>query len=294
MTQDAAIDVYGTNSSSLTGTLVGPDGVILAPSRLGMSGTSLATLGTAASQAVASSFGNQFHASRFTGFLRRNLTLKVNLPTWEAMKNNFTNGVRKAGAATERAIKNAAFGGKGFCEGAWMGVKDDATSLVDLGKMILNPAETAKTFYEGFKVLMKLDKEGWKNVGKNMVKTFLEKGDEGVGEWAEPNIPDVAAYLAGFTVGFIAEQIVVTYVTAGIVKAGNIGAKIGNFIRDAAKGLKAVLAPVAEAAKVLFQKALKAKNSIFRRFSQDVLSADDVKALKRLLQEFELPCPVPN
>jgi hypothetical protein len=38
---------------------------------------------------------------------------------------------------------------------------------------------------------------------------------------------------------------------------------------------------------------MKSKNSLFRRFSQDVLSADDVKALKRMLQELELACPLP-
>jgi hypothetical protein len=277
-----------TVDSILAGTWDDPGGIILAAMQQGVSGDDLEALRIAASQ-TASSPGSQSDAGGFTGFLRRNLTIKVNIPVWTAMKDNFVSGVRKAGEVTARAIKNAAFGGKGFCEGAWMGVKDDASSLVDLGKMILNPAETAKTFYEGFKVLMKLDKEGWKNVGKTLVTSFLEKGEEGVGEWAEPNVPDVAAYLAGFTVGFIAEQVVVTYVTAGIVKAGNIGAKIGKFISDAAKGIPALLKTAAQAVRTL---AMKAKNSLFRRFSQDVSSFEDVKTLKRLLQELELACPL--
>ena len=273
----------------LAGTWDDPGGIILAAMQQGVSGDELEALRNAANQAAAASFGDQSDAGGFTGFLRRNLTIKVNIPAWQACKDKFVNGVRKAGEATARAIKVVAFTGKGFAEGAWMGVKDDATSLVELGKMIVNPAETAKTFYEGFKVLIDLDMEGWKNVGKTLVKSFLEKGDEGAGEWAEPNNLDVAAYLVGFTAGFITEQIVVTYVTAGIVKAGNIGAKIGQFLRRAASGLATALEGAAQAVRTLM---MKSKNSLFRRFSQDVLSAEDVKTLKRVLQELELACPL--
>jgi hypothetical protein len=287
LTPDALIaDLLETVDSTLSGNHDDDGGVILAAINAGVSGEDLEDM-----RAIAAS--PQFSGGGFSGFIRRNLTIKVNIPTWEAMKENFEQGVRKAGAAVDRAITVATFAGKGFCEGAWYGVKDDATSLVELGKMILNPAETAKTFYEGFKVLIDLDMQGWKNVGKTLVESFLKTGNEGVGEWSEPNALDVASYLVGFTAGYITEQIVVTYVTAGILKAGNVGAKIGKFIRDAAKGLKTALAPVAEAAKILYQNALKAKNSIFRRFSQDVAGIDDVKALKRMVHEMTLSCPVP-
>lgn len=226
--------------------------------------------------------------SSFPGyFAARGLTIKVLMPAWDSLKTKFVDGARKAGAAIDRAIQMAAFGGKGFCEGAWMGVKDDAESLVELGKMILNPVETAKTFYEGFKVLMKLDREGWKNVGKTLVKSFLETGEKGVDEWTEPNDLDVAAYLVGYTSGFITEQIAVSYITAGVLKAGNIGAKIGAFIRNAAKS---VFQPLAEAGNLVTKQAMMIKNSIFRRFSQDVLSEDDVRKFKVLLEELQVDC----
>ena len=118
----------------------------------------------------------------------------------------------------------------------------------------------------------------------------MEKGTEGVGEWGEPNDLNVASYLVGFTAGFITEQIAVTYVTAGILKAGNVGAKIGQFIRKASKGLLNGLAETA--GNLIRRQAMKAKNSVFRRFSQDVLSTEDVKKLKHMLQELELLCPL--
>ena len=168
-----------------------------------------------------------------------------------------------------------------------MGVKDDVTSLVEFGKMVANPAETAKTFYEGFKVLMKLDAEGWKNVGKTLVKSFLETGQDGVDDWVEPNNLDVAAYLVGYSGGFITEQIAVTYATAGILKAGNIGAKIGGFVRGASKGLVQALETSASAVK---KNAMKIKNSVFRRFSQDILSEEQVRIFKKLLEELQVDC----
>lgn len=81
--------------------------------------------------------------------------------------------------------------------------------------------------------------------------------------------------------------------TAGILKAGNVGAQIGKFLRDAAKGLGTALARATDAAKLTYQQALKAKNAIFRRFSQDVLSTEDVKKFKRMIHEMSLICPVP-
>lgn len=290
LTPDVEVaDLLETVDSILSGKDDDDGGVILAAIQAGVSEDDLLAM-----RITAANIRAQGDGGGFGGFFRRNLTIKVNIPTWKAIKDNFEQGVRMAGAAVDRAITIATFAGKGFCEGAWYGVKDDATSLVELGKMILNPAETAKTFYEGFKVLIDLDLQGWKNVGKTLVESFLKKGEEGVGEWSEPNALDVASYLVGFTAGYITEQIVVTYVTAGILKAGNVGAKIGQFIRNAAKGLKTALAPVTEAAKIFYQKALKAKNSIFRRFSQDVSAIEDVKALKRMVHEMTLSCPVPN
>jgi hypothetical protein len=220
-------------------------------------------------------------------FTARGLTIKVLMPTWDSVRTGFESGARKAGAAVARTIQVAAVGGKGFCEGAWMGVKDDVTSLPELGKMILNPAETAKTFYEGFKVLMKLDATGWKNVGMTLVKSFLETGQNGVDDWVEPNNLDVGAYLVGYTSGFITEQIAMTYVTAGVLKAGNVGAKIGAFIRNASKG---VVQPLADLAGLVRKQAMQIKNSIFRRFSQDVLSEDDVRRLKIILEQLQVDC----
>lgn len=224
-------------------------------------------------------------------FARRGLTIKALMPAWDNLKSKFANGLRKAGTAVARSLQAAKFGGKGFCEGAWMGVKGDVTSIAELAKMAMNPAETAKTFYEGFKALMKLDWQGWKNVGATMVKSFLETGQQGVEEWEAPNNLDVAAYLVGYTTGFIAEQIAVTYITAGILKAGNIGAKVGEFIRLAAKATPPGLA---RAANVVAENAIKIKNSIFRRFSQDVLTEDDVRKLKMILQQLVTDCCPPQ
>ena len=171
LTPDTEIaDLLETVDSILSGNHDDDGGVILAAMNAGVNGEDLEVMRAVAASAQSSGGG-------FSGFLRRNLTIKVNIPTWEAMRDNFENGVRKAGAAVDRAITVATFAGKGFCEGAWFAVKDDAASLVELGKMILNPAETAKTFYEGFKVLIDLDLQGWKNVGKTLVESFLKTGE---------------------------------------------------------------------------------------------------------------------
>ncbi|MBB5353972.1 hypothetical protein HNR46_004243 [Haloferula luteola] len=223
----------------------------------------------------------------------RNATTKVTMSIWDRIKHNFNEGVRRTTEAATRAIRTAALTGKGFVEGAWMGIKDDAHGLVELVKMVANPTETAKSFYEAFKALMSLDLEGWKNVGLTMVESFLNKGKEGAGEWVQPDNFDVAAYLAGYTSGYIVEQAVITYVTAGgaqALKAGKIGGKIGALVRAAAKRVQPALAKTADNA--MRVASLKAKNSIFRRVSQDVLSDADVKKLKSILQELEFECPL--
>jgi hypothetical protein len=93
--------------------------------------------------------------------------------------------------------------------------------------------------------------------------------------------------LVGYTSGFITEQIAVTYITAGILKAGNVGAKIGAFIRNASKG---IFQPLAAAVEVVRKQAMMIKNSIFHRFSQDVLSEDDVRKFKILLEQLQVDC----
>lgn len=223
-------------------------------------------------------------------YKRRNATTKVTISIWDRIKRNFGNGVRRATEGARIAIKTAALTGKGFVEGAWMGLKDDVKSLGELAKMIANPEETAKSFYEAFKALIRLDLAGWKNVGRTMVNSFLDTGEKGV-PWNGPTNFEVAAYLTGYTSGYISEQVLAGFVLTGL-KAGALGAKIGSTIRRAAKGLEPALAAAADASKVVFKQAQKAKNSFFRMTSQGVANADEVQEWKRMADRlFDSTCP---
>jgi hypothetical protein len=90
-----------------------------------------------------------------------------------------------------------------------------------------------------------------------------------------------------WTAGFITEQIAVTYLSAGVLKAGNIGSKIGSFVLNASKG---IFQPLAEGANLVRKQAMIIKNSIFRRFSGDAASPEDVRKFKELLEELYVEC----
>ena len=153
-------------------------------------------------------------------------------------------------------------------------------------EMALHPVQTGRMLYEGLKVLGGMELSEWGNIGRTMVESFLTTGREGVGEWTTPTNSAVASYLVGFTSGYIAEQVTVTYLTAGVLRMVNFGARMSQVLRAAARGVT----PVLEAATELRTRAQKIKNSIFRRFSQDATSPEDVKALKRMVDELYGAC----
>ena len=225
-------------------------------------------------------------AVRRVAFKERGLTSKIANSIWDRLKQHFRAGVRVTTQAASVVIERVALGSKGFVEGAWMGIKDDALSIPEIIEMALHPIQTGRMLYEGLKVLGGMELSEWGNIGRTMVESFLTTGREGVGEWTTPTDSALASYLAGFTSGYIAEQVAVTYLTAGVLRMVNFGARMSQVLRAAARGV----APVLEAATELRTRAQKIKNSIFRRFSQDATSPEVVKALKRMVDELYGAC----
>ena len=137
-------------------------------------------------------------------------------------------------------------------------------SISEALAIVLHPVQTGRMLYEGLKVLGGMELSEWGNIGQTMVESFLTTGREGVGEWTTPTNSAVASYLVGFTSGYIAEQVAVTYLTAGVIRMVEFGPRMSSVLRAAARGV----APVLEAATELRTRAQKIKNSIFRRFSR--------------------------
>jgi len=206
---------------------------------------------------------------------KRNLTTKAMLPLWEEAKGWFSKGK----AVVVGGLKVWVSERKGFVEGAWSGLVDDAKSVPELLEMIANPVETCVSIRDGFKELVKLTGAEWKQIGKNLVHEFLSMGEQGV-PFEGPTQQEVAAYLSGFTTGYLAEQALLTYVTAGVLRAGNIGVKLAQFVKQAKTGVVA-LAQVTKAAK--------AKNAAFRWLSQGVTDAASVRKLKKMVDDLDPP-----
>ncbi|MEM1060141.1 MAG: hypothetical protein AAGK14_12900, partial [Verrucomicrobiota bacterium] len=222
--------------------------------------------------------------TRRVNYRKRNATTKVCISIWDHVGNWFTDGVTQI----KQAVTLVALTGKGFAEGAWFGIKDDAEGLVALVEMIANPVETGKMLYEGIKLLIGLTSEQWLKLGQTMIDSFVSVGVQGAQDWGFQGEFEVKVYLFGFTGGYLTEQVMIGY-AIGLAGKAAVAKKMIEKLKVAVSNSVPTLKAGMDAAKKNIQIM---KNQLFRQFSKDVKSQDDVKALKKMCDELADACAI--
>ncbi|MEZ5434531.1 MAG: hypothetical protein R3F31_25865 [Verrucomicrobiales bacterium] len=134
----------------------------------------------------------------------------------------------------KRQIKSHVATGEGVIFGLWDGAKGDVEGVADLLSLkplrdfigfVKDPYHAAGEIYKVYKFLKERGWDGVKGAVQSMIDEFMGAQKERLElvfaeECEDPQF--VAAYLGGYAVGFIGEQVVVGIVTAGAMKIGMV------------------------------------------------------------------------
>ena len=136
--------------------------------------------------------------------------------------------IEKVKSAANTALKVSGGYIEGYIDGLWDGLKSDADAVNALGMMGLESLQgdftRASAMWDSLKWLASLDKAGRAALFDQMMEKFVDKA-----QVAEPWNPagtgvddeGIAAYMYGYTAGFMTEQVIMTMAVAGIItKAG--------------------------------------------------------------------------
>ena len=190
-------------------------------------------------------------------------------------------------------IKNLKLGGgfvKGYSDGLIDGFKADAEGVQELGLMTFESLQgnhaRAKQFWDGIKMLANMSSAERAVMFDNMQLTFLEKAQAEV-PWdaSANNVTDdwgVAAYMSGYAGGFVSEQVIMIYVTAGIGKgvmwlgngvknamlATRAGVVVGQVISATQKFLVGAFLSVTKHVVTLGEEGIRSGQAIMRHLSQ--------------------------
>lgn len=219
---------------------------------------------------------------RLISYQQRNLVIKMMMPVWEQLDHCYQNGqLINFEESMIAAAKGLIAMLKGYAEGMWSGLKSDLEgvkdSVVGIYKLVTEPAEVASSIKKSFSALREMTWNEWKGMPIKLIEDFLTKSEDSL-PWKEPSGFEIAAYVIGFTNGYLSEQIAITMATGGASKAAAAG-KFGTIIADlikVARGLKkALLKPATTLAK-------KAKTSLYRWHSQFARSPDAMRYLRKI------------
>jgi hypothetical protein len=192
----------------------------------------------------------------------------------------------------EEAVRELKVGGgfiKGLTDGLVDGFESDAKGIAELGLMIGESVQgnhaRAKQFWDGIKMMANMTAPERKVMFENMRLTFVEKAQAEVpwdssassftDDWGE------AAYMSGYLGGFLSEQVIMIYVTAGVGKglmwlgngvknaimATRAGVVAGQIISAAQKFLVGAYLSVTKFIVGLGEEGIRMAQSIFRQLS---------------------------
>lgn len=242
----------------------------------------------------------QFGPMGFFGdLLRRNLVTKCMRAVYTTVKHHVVEGIAKVSPEAAQALKIASIGGQGFVLGLWAGVKDDYHGLLDgvelLGSMLINPIETAASFFRGFKELLGLSMEQLSQIPKTLVKQFLAQATQDISWAGPPNNFDLTVYTVAYTTGFITEKVGLVIITGGasaaaqgVLQGANFAAKFTAIISKIRAGERLLQAVSVVTDKVKALSAMKAK--AFRQMSQYVGDRTGLANLRQHLEIRMRPC----
>ena len=144
---------------------------------------------------------------------------------------------------------------KGFVDGAWDGIKGDVEGVVELLQFIKKPVESCRAIYNGIGSFLQMTGEQKKQMLKTMLSEFLTKSEQALPwEYDGSNLADrlaLVAYIGGYTIGFIAEQVLVSVLSgAAIAKIGTALKTIINASKTASAFAAKVTTPINAARKL--------------------------------------------
>jgi hypothetical protein len=181
----------------------------------------------------------------------RNLTTRCMEALFEELEKKTSIVAGKVAQGGEIIVKQTVGYATGYLRGIWGGLKSDWEGIVELKNLLIHPIDTSRSIYEGFKALLGLSFDEWKQLSKNMLDSMMDSAKEALPwDYQGDNIADQAgliSHINGYATGFVSEQALMIYLGAGAVskigqtvkvivntsKAGGLAAEL------AAKGLNA-------------------------------------------------------
>ena len=228
----------------------------------------------------------------------RNLVTRCMEAAFDELKKTVTLVAGSAGGPAGEAIVKYTCGyATGFVQGIWNGLKSDWEGVVELKNLLLHPIDTCNGIREGFKAMLGLNKDQWKQLGQQLFKSMMSSAEQNLpwdykGESAADQI-GLVAYFSGYGTGFVAEQATMIYLGAGLVT------KIGPVIKGimeanklgqmAGKVTQAIGLVAGTPAKVLKALARKSKSAVFNWWCRFARNEDDFARIARALEGLDNP-----
>jgi hypothetical protein len=167
---------------------------------------------------------------------------------------------------------------KGLIDGAWDGVKSDASGLVEVAKIALHPIDRTAEIFHSLNVLYDMTNQERMLVVDHLVNSFMASSDQALPWILQAGALDdelaLRAYIAGYTSGYVGEQIVIMWLGAGVISKAGQCLKV---VLTACKTARTVLQGVTSVAR--------ATNVAFRTATQFVKRIEEVRGIKTVLEK---------
>ena len=228
----------------------------------------------------------------------RNLVTRCMEAAFDELKKTVTLVAGSAGGPAGEAIVKYTCGyATGFVQGIWNGLKSDWEGVVELKNLLLHPIDTCNGIREGFKAMLGLNKDQWKQLGQQLFKSMMSSAEQNLpwdykGESAADQV-GLVAYFSGYGTGFVAEQATMIYLGAGLVtkispviKGIMEANKLGQM---AGKVTQAIGLVAGTPAKVLKALSRKSKSAVFNWWCRFARNEDDFARIARALEGLDNP-----
>jgi hypothetical protein len=207
----------------------------------------------------------------------RNLTSRCMVALFEELEKKTPIVAGKVAQGGEILVKQTVGYATGYLRGFWGGLKSDWEGIVELKNLLIHPIDTSCSIYEGFKAMLGLSFEKWKEISKHMLDSMMDNAKEALPwDYQGDNIADqvgLIAHINGYATGFVSEQALMVYLGAGAVS------KIGQTVKVIVNASKAGRLAVELAAKGLNASrnlARRTKTSAQKYWSQFADSESDL------------------
>jgi hypothetical protein len=222
----------------------------------------------------------------FTDLQWRNLTTRCMNEAFEAIKDQVPIIIGQIAGANEFAFKQMVAFANGYTDGIWGGLKSDWAGLVEVKNLLAHPIDTAQATIVGFKEMLKLTSQQWKDIGQHMFASMITASKEALPwELKLENAGDVLileTYVLAYGQGFVTEQACMVFLGAGAVS------KIGQTVKVILQSSKLGRLGIELAAKGLSEArniGRKTKTSAQRYWSQFARNEDEIRDITAQLED---------